>query len=345
MGAAPEAGIAETAGELPLVAEAYLTHLVVERGRSPRTISAYRSDLARWQGFLIERGLTVDDVSESDVQTFADTLRASGLAPASVLRFASSVRGLHRFLAVEGVRADDPTTCVELPRRPDPIPRALDEAEVAAMLDAAARPAQGGDPVALRDVALLELLYATGARVSEACGLGFGDVDLEAALVRLFGKRSKERIVPLGEPAVAAIGEWLDRGRPALAERAASSGSSSRSRSRRRGSPRDDADAVFLGVRGRRMSRQAAWEVIRRFAREAGLAHDVSPHVLRHSCATHLLDNGADIRTVAELLGHASVSTTQIYTRVATSRLFEAYREAHPRATRRPGAGPSIGTA
>lgn len=185
---------------------------------------------------------------------------------------------------------------------------------------------------ALRDRALLETLYGTGTRVSEVCGLRFGDVDLDGALLRVLGKRSKERIVPLGRHAIRTLGEYLDEGRPVLVP--------SQWRSR------DDADAVFLGSKGSRLTRQGAWLVLQKRASDAGLssAH-ISPHVLRHSCATHLLDNGADIRTVQELLGHASVSTTQIYTRVATERLWQAYAKAHPRAGVRAGAAAATGGA
>jgi site-specific recombinase XerD len=199
------------------------------------------------------------------------------------------------------------------------LPKALAEDQVMALLGAV-EDAVAADraPLALRDLALLEVLYGTGARISEVCGLGFGDVDLDGALVRLFGKRSKERIVPLGRPAIRALAEWFDEGRPALVPATWRS--------------RDDADAVFLGARGSRLTRQGAWLVLQRWSRTVGLADQVSPHVLRHSCATHLLDHGADIRTVQELLGHASISTTQIYTRVATERLWQAYRDAHPRA-------------
>ena len=188
-------------------------------------------------------------------------------------------------------------------------------------VDSACRMPSGdavADALALRDRALLELLYSSGIRVSEACGLGFGDLDVDSAFARVLGKRSKERLVPIGRPALAALADWLDRGRPVLL------GS--------RAIDRDAADAIFLGQRGRRLGRQAAWEAIRRWAAAAGLQGEISPHVLRHSCATHLLDHGADIRTVQELLGHASVSTTQIYTRVATERLVQAYLDAHPRA-------------
>ena len=313
----------------PLEVESYLTHLSVERGRSVRTLAAYRGDLRRWDDFLLDRGVPLLAARESEVAEYVACLVRDGYAPASVHRMTSAVRGLYRFLVVEGRCDDDPTREVALARRPDPLPKALGEEEVAALLDAVGRAAGGGDPVALRDAALLELLYASGARVSEVCGLGFGDLDLDAGLVRLFGKRAKERIVPIGAPAVRATARWLDEGRPVLVERA---------RRSVRGSNRDDADAVLLGVQGRRLSRQAAWEVMRRWAVVAGVSGEVSPHALRHSCATHLLDHGADLRTVAEMLGHASVSTTQIYTRVATARLFEAYRTAHPRAAVRPPA-------
>ena len=321
---APAAGLVVMADELPVVAEGYLTHLVVERGRSPRTISAYRADLRRWVGWLGPRARDLATATPADVQAYAAQLRGTDLADSTVIRMLVSVRGLYRHLTVEGLVPVDPTAGLESPRRPDALPKALAEEQVLAILDAVDVAAADGDPVAIRDRALLEFLYGTGARVSEACGLRFGDLDLDGALARVLGKRSKERILPLGRPAVRTLGEYLDEGRPALVEHALSSG---------RGQRRDDADAVFVGVRGRRLSRQAAWEVIRRWAAEAGVKGEISPHVLRHSCATHLLDHGADIRTVAELLGHASVSTTQIYTRVATERLFESYRRAHPRAT------------
>jgi integrase/recombinase XerD len=317
----------DTDVELPLEAEAWLTHLVVERGRSPRTVAAYRADLLRWCRWLAARGVAPLAAGAGDVADYAAELRSGALAASSSTRMLVSVRGLYRHLCAEGAMAVDPTADLESARRPDPLPKALSEEEVDRLLEATAAAAAGDDPVAVRDLALLELLYGTGARVSEACGLGFGDIDLEAGLVRLFGKRSKERVVPIGRAASAAMARWIEVGRPALVATATLR--------------RDDADAVFLGVRLRRLSRQAAWQVIRGRAGEAGLrVGSMSPHVLRHSCATHLLDHGADIRTVAELLGHASVSTTQVYTRVANERLVEAYRSAHPRATRRPAAAP-----
>jgi integrase/recombinase XerD len=304
--------------ELPLEAEDFLLHLVVEKGRSPLTISAYRRDLRRYCEFLGSRGASLESATPDDVTDFATSLRAGGLAPASSTRTLVAVRNLHRWLAAEEVLPVDPTVSMETPKLPRPLPKALSEEQVLALIGTVeTRLEVDRDPLALRDMALLEVLYGTGARISEVCGLRFGDVDLDGALVRLFGKRSKERIVPLGRPAIRALAVWFDEGRPELVP------TNWRSR--------DDADAVFLGARGSRLTRQGAWLVLRRCATEAGLGEHVSPHVLRHSCATHLLDRGADIRTVQELLGHASVSTTQIYTRVATERLWQAYRDAHPR--------------
>lgn len=309
---------------VPCAARPFLTYLTVEKGRSSATLSAYRQDLRRYGDHLRTRHLAVEDVTDDDVQTFVSGLRSSGLAASSVIRITGTVRSLHRFLAAEGLASADPTAMVETPRRPSPLPKALAEADVIALLDAvgSACDTSSGDAthdaVSLRDRALLELLYSSGIRVSEACGLRFGDLDLDTAFARVLGKRSKERLVPIGRPALSALAEYLDRGRPVLLGVAARN--------------RDAADAVFLGVRGGRMNRQSAWEVIRRWAAAGGVKGEISPHVLRHSCATHLLDHGADIRTVQELLGHASVSTTQIYTRVATERLVQAYMDAHPRA-------------
>lgn len=329
--------------DLPIEAEDFLVHLRAEKGRSPLTIAAYRRDLRRYVAFLGDR--EVSAARPRDVEGFGASLAHEGLAASSATRTLVAVRSLHRWLAAEGLVATDPSQTVEIPRLPRPLPKALSEAEVTAMLDAAAlhvattgaawaatsasspkrRTIGRTHAFALRDRALLETLYGTGARVSEVCGVGFGAVDLDGKLLRLLGKRSKERMVPLGGLAVGAIAEWLDGGRPLLAPE--------------RWRSRDDADAVFLGARGSRITRQGVWTVIRKWAQAGGVRTEVSPHVLRHSCATHLLDRGADVRTVQELLGHASISTTQIYTRVATERLWEAYRQAHPRS----GAVQSVG--
>lgn len=318
----PSSTSAEPVLELPVEAEDFLVHLRAEKGRSPLTISAYRRDLLRYVGFLASRGVVLDAATGADVEAFGASLRQAGLAASSVTRTLVAVRTMHRWLAAEGLAEDDPARTVETPRLPRALPKALSEEQVLAILDTtdSGIPAEAGRERALgiRDRALLEVLYATGARVSEVCGVRFGDLDLDAALLRVLGKRSKERIVPLGRPAVRALASWLDEGRPRLAPQ--------------RWRSRDDADAVFLGSKGTRLTRQGLWLVIQRRARDAGLGtEEVSPHVFRHSCATHLLDHGADIRTVQELLGHASISTTQIYTRVATERLWQAYREAHPR--------------
>jgi len=308
-------GLTAEVDGLPLEVEDLLMWLSAERGRSASTLSAYRRDLRRYVTWLKARGRALEGVGEPDLLAYVGDLRSSGLAPASVARALVPVRALHRFLADEGRATTDPSAHLELPKVPRGLPKALSEAEVNRLLEAPV----GEGPAARRDRAMLEVLYGTGIRVSELVGLSLGDLDLDAALLRAFGKGSKERIVPVGSPALRALAEWLGPGgRPELVPE----------RWRRRG----DAEAVFLNQRGGRLSRQGAWEVLRRHARRVDLDAVVSPHVLRHSCATHMLDHGADIRAVQELLGHASVSTTQVYTLVSTERLWEVYRSAHPRA-------------
>ena len=306
---------ADVSVELPIEVEGFLTHLVVERGRSPNTLAAYRRDLRRYASFLADRGVEIGAVQPTDVVAHQAGLIQSGLAPASVARASAAVRTLHRYLAASGVMVDDPSMAVEVPPVPSAVPKALPETDVIELLDSVA----GDRPVDIRDRALLETLYGTGARVSEVVGLRLGDVDLDARLVRLFGKGSKERVVPLGRPAASALAEWFDPGgRPDM----------SPAQWRRR----DDSDAVFLNQRGGRLTRQGAWLTLRKRGEVVGLGAEMSPHVLRHSCATHMLDHGADLRTVQELLGHASISTTQTYTKVATDKLWAVYDAAHPRA-------------
>jgi integrase/recombinase XerD len=301
--------------EAPREVEDLLVWLSAERGRSPNTIASYRRDLRRYAAWLAERGRTVLDAQEADVVAHIGALREEGLAPASIARAAVSVRSLHRFLLEEGRRPDDPSAQAEQPRVPKGLPKALTEDEVERLLAAPT----GDDPVTLRDRAVLEVLYGTGARVSELTGLSLGDLNLDESLLRVLGKGRKERIVPVGAPAIRALVAWLgEGGRPHLAPE----------RWLRRG----DAEAVFLGSRGGRLGRQGVWSILQRYGRAVGLADQLSPHVLRHSCATHMLDHGADIRAVQELLGHASISTTQVYTLVSTERLWDAYRSAHPRA-------------
>jgi len=294
----------------------FLTWLTVERGRSPATIEAYQRDLVRYSNWLGDHGVDVLSVTDEQVERFASDERSTTRAPASVARSISVVRALHRFLVVEERRGDDAARRLHTPPIPAGLPKALSEANVERLLSAV-RP---DTPAGLRDVALLEVLYGTGVRVSEAVGLSLGDVDLESRVMRVFGKGAKERIVPVGRVAVDAIARWLDDGRPALEP----------AKWRRR----SDAEAVFVNQRGGRLSRQGAWLILSGHADRVGLGDVVSPHVLRHSCATHLLDHGADIRSVQELLGHASISTTQRYTAVSPERLVAAYDAAHPRAHR-----------
>jgi integrase/recombinase XerD len=304
-----------TVAEAPPEVEDLLVWLAAERGRSPNTIASYLRDLRRYAAWLGERGRTVLDAQEADVVAHLGALREDGLAPASIARAAVSVRSLHRFLLDEGRRPDDPSAEAEQPRVPRGLPKALTEEEVGRLLAAPI----GDDPVALRDRAVLEVLYGTGARVSELTGLSLGDLNLDESLIRVLGKGRKERIVPVGAPAVRSLVAWLGPAGRAHLEPA---------RWRRRG----DAEAVFLGSRGGRLGRQGVWTILQRYGRAVDLADKISPHVLRHSCATHMLDHGADLRAVQELLGHASISTTQVYTLVSTERLWEAYRSAHPRA-------------
>ena len=245
-------------------------------------------------------------------------LRKAGRAPATVARALVAVRSLHRFLADEGHLAGDPSAALDVPSVPRGLPKPLREEEVAALIAAVV----GDGPRARRDRALLELLYGTGLRISEAVGLSSGDVDVAGGTLRAFGKGSRERVVPLLGQAAVAMAAWLGPGgRDGLEPR--------------RWARRGDAEAVFLNARGGRLSRQGAWGVVRHHGDRVGLGDRLTPHVLRHSCATHLLDHGADIRVVQELLGHASLSTTQVYTAVSQGRLRQVYEAAHPRARAR----------
>ncbi|HEV6952305.1 MAG TPA: site-specific tyrosine recombinase XerD [Promicromonospora sp.] len=294
----------------------YLAHLSVERGLSANTVAAYRRDLARYAAFVDAAGRSrLDAVTEADVTAFVEAVRQGTdggrpLSPSSTARALAAVRGWHRFAQAEGLTPDDPSAEVRAPTQLRRLPHALSVDDVTALLDAAGT---GDGPLPLRDRALLELLYATGARISEIVGL---DVDgvADAAVVRLLGKGSKERVVPVGSFARDALQAYLVRARPALAAAG-------------RGTP-----ALFLNTRGARMSRQTAWAALQSAAARAGLTEHVSPHTLRHSFATHLLAGGADVRVVQELLGHASVTTTQIYTMVTPDALREVYAAAHPRA-------------
>jgi len=295
--------------------EKFFTWLRVEQGRSPLTIEAYGRDLRHYESFLTRQSSDIQNVQAELVERYVAALRASGRAPKSVARQFAAVRMLHRFMADEGLRLDNPTSALDGVKVPSGLPKALSEEQVAKLLAAIS----GVDSYALRDRALLEFLYATGARVSEVCGLSLSDLDMGASLVRLFGKGSKERVVPFGRIAHGALTEWLGVGGRSMFIP-------------QQWARRDYADAVFLGAHGTRLSRQAAWGIVRKYAIRAGITEHLSPHVLRHSCATHMLVHGADLRIVQELLGHASVSTTQVYTKVDNEVLWEIYRESHPRA-------------
>jgi len=295
----------------------YLDHLAVERGLAANTLLSYRRDLRRYLGFLIGRGVTdAAAVREEDVSAFVVDLREGDadhppLGASSAARAVVAVRGFHRFAVREGLTAEDPAHPVRPPASPRRLPKAIGVDEVERLLRATG---PGEAPLPLRDRALLELLYGTGARISEAVGLDVDDLDLDSRSVRLLGKGGKERLVPVGSYARDAVSAYLVRGRPVLV-------------SAGRGAP-----ALFLNARGGRLSRQSAWAVLRAAAEKAGITVDVSPHTLRHSFATHLLDGGADVRVVQELLGHASVTTTQVYTLVTVDKLREVYAAAHPRA-------------
>jgi len=308
-------------------AEEFLSYLTVERGRAPASISAYRRDLVAYEHFLADRGVTLLEADvgliEAYVALLSETRRASSTA-----RALAAVRGLHRFCVDERGATVDPTEGVSTPRIPQAIPKALSETEVELLLSAVI----GEDPRALRDRAILETLYATGMRISELAGLRLGDLDLGRGLAVAYGKGSKERLVPVGSHAVSALEVWLgSQGRSAMAPA--------------RWARRVDAEAVFISTRGRRMSRQAMWQVVRTAATKVKLEDRVSPHVLRHSCATHLLEHGADIRVVQELLGHATITTTQVYTKVSPELLRRVYEQAHPRALVTRATSPAPGAA
>src|SRR5690625_4694554 len=311
------AGDSQLAAEL----EQYLAHLSVERALATNTLNAYRRDLQRYVDFLANRGRKeLAEASEHDGAEFIPAVRmgtdgAAPLSASSAARCTVAVRGWHKFALLEGTVPEDVAREVRPPAQPKRLPKAISIEDVQKLLDAAC---VSDNHIGLRDRAILELLYGTGARISELVGLDVDDIDLEDkdfATVRLLGKGNKERIVPVGSYALAALEAYLVRGRPVLA--AAGKGNS----------------ALFLNVRGNRLSRQSAWSVISTASQRAGLESTVSPHTLRHSFATHLLAGGADIRIVQELLGHASVTTTQVYTLVTAETLREVYAEAHPRAS------------
>ena len=293
----------------------YLVYLTVEQGRASTTTDSYRIDLAAYCRWLAEHNSDLARVQPQLISSYVRAQHDLGRAQASVTRSLVAIRGLHRFMATEQMRPDDPTRDVEMPHVSQGLPKPLTETEVQALLAAAS----GDKPADFRDRAMLELLYGAGLRVSELINLSTSDVDGEQHLMRVFGKGSKERIIPLGRMAFNALEEWF-----APTARGAMEPEQWHSR--------DDAEAVFLNRFGRRMTRQAAWGIVKKHGKAAGIGAKLSPHTLRHSFATHMMDHGADVRTLQELLGHASVGTTQIYTKVSTARLRSVYEQAHPRA-------------
>ena len=300
--------------------DAYLRQLAIERGMAKNTISAYRRDLANYAKYLETLSIgSLEQVTELTVADYAQSLsQKQGLASSSVARMLAAVRGLHKFLLQENLLQNDVASTVKPPKAPRNLPKAISLSEIESLLAAAGPEPDDQDMVSsirLRDRALLELLYATGGRVSEIVNLDLDDL-VDPTLVRLFGKGSKERIVPVGSFAQKALSAYLVRIRPGLVALG-------------KGTP-----ALFLNQRGSRLSRQSAWQIIADAADGAGLSGKVSPHTLRHSFATHLLEGGADVRVVQELLGHSSVATTQIYTLVTVDRLREIYATAHPRASK-----------
>ncbi len=297
------------------------TWLTVERGLAANSLAAYRRDLRRYERYLRRAGLTdAQAVNEGTVAGYVRELERARdddgnarFAAASIARALVAVRSFHRFCVDEGFVDVDPSEEIGAPRVPQGLPKALSEEEVDVLLGAV----EGEDPRALRDRAILETLYATGVRISELVGLDRADLDLDDGVVRVFGKGSKERIVPIGRSARQRIRDYLARGRPVL---------------ERPTTRRVPGDPLLLNARGGRLSRQSAWTIVTGAGERVGLVGRLSPHVLRHSCATHMIEHGADIRVVQELLGHASLSTTQVYTRVSPERLRAVYDLAHPRA-------------
>lgn len=296
------------------VVDAFARHLGAERDRSPHTQRAYLSDVRSLLEFLHERGVSrLDEVTLADLRSWLGQMAEHGAARSTVARRSAAVRTFFGWARRSGRVATDPSVRLVAPKRPRTLPDVLRQEEARGLLDVAAVAADDGDPLHLRDRAVLELLYATGVRVGELAGLDVDDVDRRNHLLTVLGKGAKERTVPFGRPAAEALEAWLDRGRPRLV---------------RDGS----GPALFLGRRGRRVDPRQVREALHRLLAEVSDAPDVGPHGLRHSAATHLLEGGADLRVVQELLGHTSLSTTQIYTHVSVERLKRSYDQAHPRA-------------
>ena len=284
----------------------FIQFLKVERGYSPNTTSAYQHDLAQFAGYAGRK--VPAQIDRAVVKNYIDRLNDLGLAASSLERKVASLKSFFHYLLGEGTIKIDPTDDFQLPKKAKRLPKALSMNEAVRLIMSA----RGHEPLALRNVALLELLYATGLRASEVMSLNLSDINFDVAFVRCLGKGSKERVVPIGKAALNAIKEYLEKGRPRL--------------------PQKDKEALFLDKNGRRLTRQGLWLVFKKYVKLTGLKEKTSPHTLRHSFATHLLEKGADLRSVQEMLGHSDISTTQIYTSVSRERLKKMYLKAHPRA-------------
>ncbi|GAB6156936.1 site-specific tyrosine recombinase XerD [Desulfotomaculum varum] len=291
--------------------EEFIHYLAVERGLAQNTLASYRIDLNQYINYLKKQQVTSPLLMERNhILAYLYKLQKEGKAPATISRYLAAIKHFTRFLLAEGAITEDLTAGLESPKLAQRLPKVLSTAEVETLLS---QP-QLADPAGIRDKAMLELLYATGIRVSELVSLNLQDVDLDMGYIRCFGKGSKERIIPLGSVAAHYVREYLARSRVKLTRGKA------------------EHPALFVNIQGRRLTRQGFWKIIKKYAREGKIDKHITPHTLRHSFATHLLENGADLRAVQEMLGHADISTTQIYTHLTKIRLREVYTNAHPRA-------------
>lgn len=298
----------------------FIAYMSVERGASPNTAAAYRRDLDRYLEFLGERQITdLTRVTRDDVLSFVSEQRGEGLAPSTIERRLAAVKGIHKFLVAEGLTTELPTGHIPRMRKPQTLPSVLTIDQVEAVIASATDGRGEADPIALRDRAIIEVLYGCGVRVGELCGMDIGDIDFDAGTIRVLGKGSKERIAPLGSRAADALGEYLAQGRPRLRSVPGLTPTTS---------------AVFLSSRGLRLRREVVFRIVRALGDRAGVS-GLHPHVLRHSYATHMLEGGADLRSLQELLGHADLSTTQIYTHVDQRYVQAEYLLKHPRARKR----------
>lgn len=293
--------------------ESYLLHLKVERGLAQNTLDSYRRDLTKFVGFLKRQGVFgFDQVDRRGIMSFMEDLHTNGRAAATISRNLAAIRSFYGFLSQENLVSKNPSTELDSPKIPKRLPNILTEGQIDRLLE---QP-KATDASGMRDKAMLELLYATGIRVSELVDLDISDVNLDMGFLRCLGKGSKERIVPMGKTAINCIAAYLKYGRGKLLRN-------------------PEETSVFLNIHGRRLTRQGFWKILKKYVKQAGIDGDITPHTLRHSFATHLLENGADLRAVQEMLGHSDISTTQIYTQVTASRLRDVYQQFHPRAKKK----------